>query len=160
MNTLVEVKDYLKENWKQGCLCPACTQNVKLYRRSLTSSMAYALILIYKHGSDYFHVEKYLKALDCPSSIRGDFPKLRFFGLIESREEIREDGSGRNGYYRITQKGIDFVNYQHHAPEAVYIFNNKVYPPETPVKEISIIEALKNKFNYSELMMKGDSLRA
>ena len=115
--------------------------------------MAYALILIYKKGTGmYFHVEDYLKGINCPSSIRGDFAKLRFFGLIEPMGDIREDGSPRNGYYKITQAGIDFVHYKHHVPEAVYMFDNKTWPPPKQVKSISILQALRKKFNYSELM--------
>ena len=151
METLTEAKEYIKANYQKGCVCPVCTQYVKLYRRSLTSSMCYALILIYKaRFGDFIHVEDYLKEKNCPSSIRGDFPKLHWFGLIESYKGTRSDGSSRNGYWKITTLGEKFVEGSGLVPAAVYLFNNRMY--RTDPKLISITAALGKKFNYSELM--------
>lgn len=150
METIAEAKEFLKQNLERGCECPCCTHHVKLYRRKLTSAMAYAIILISKHRTGYFHVEDYLKSLNCPSSIRGDFAKLRFFGLITGDAAERDDGSSRNGLYCITHQGIDFVEGRVSVEAAVYIFKNKVYrkDPQT----INIMSALGKKFNYKELM--------
>lgn len=153
-STIQQAKDYVKQHINEGVECPCCTQFVKMYRRKITSSMAYALILIANSGKrDYFHVEDYLKGENCPAAIRGDFPKLRYWGLIEAEESKREDGSKRNGYYKITQKGIDFVQCKIVVPEAMYIFKNKAYNrPMENDSYISIKQALRGKFNYTELM--------
>lgn len=151
--SLEEVKSHLKANFSEGCECPACGQNVKLYERKITSAMAYGLILLIKSNKvGYFHIEDYLKGEDCPSSIRGDMSKLRYFGLIERQDSVREDGSSRAGFYKVTDKGRMFANNQVTVPEHVNIYNNIVYGYSE--NHIGIERALGSKFNYNELMKK------
>lgn len=146
-----------KEDLKKGIICEHCGQFAKLYYRTITSAMAYALILMHKKGDeDYFHIENYLKEMNCPPAIRGDVPKLRFWGLIEPKVEDREDGSNRNGYYRITRQGIKFVNNQLTIPSHVKIYNNKFYGYESE-KFVGITDCLKKKFNYNKLMNHEES---
>ena len=157
MTTLTQARAELRENMEKGMDCPCCTQYVKLYKRSMTASMACALIYVYRyferHGyGEPLHVGQYLNALDLPGPVRstGDFAKLRFWGLVEYVEGTREDGSNRNGYFYLTQEGKAFVEGRLHVPRRVYIFNNKCYGKDTDT--ITIQDALKNKFNYTELM--------
>jgi len=155
--TVGEAKAYLRKNINEGSTCPCCQQNVKMYSRAITSAMAYAIILMHKKGDeDYFHIENYLKDMSCPPAIRGDVPKLRFWGLIEPKAEDREDGSNRNGYYRITRQGIKFVNNQLTIPSHVKIYNNKFYGYDSE-KFVSITDCLKKKFNYNKLMNHEES---
>lgn len=150
--TLESAKQYLRDNYEKGCRCPACGQNVKLYPRLLSSSMAYALILIDKHTRDgkFRHIENHFKELDIPSSIRGDFAKLVYWGLIEKYQQQREDGSNRNGYYRITEKGSDFVKGKISVVDRMFVYNQQIqgYGKD----EITIFDALRNKFDYNDLM--------
>lgn len=162
--TLEEAKQILKDNWNDGIKCPCCTQFVKLYKRKLTSSMAKALIMIYKYHSseqidrapfgrfgEFFHVENWLKLQDISSSIRGDFPKLRYWGLIEQKME--DNSKGRKpvpGFYRITPLGIQFVKNDAKVKKIAKLFNDTFFGLEG--EEIGIFDALKDKFSYEELM--------
>ena len=153
--TLEEAKKMLRENFDTGIECPCCGQFVKKYNRKITSAMAYGLILLYqynkKNPGEWVHVENYFKSLNIPSSIRGDISKLRYWHLIEKKSEIREDGSNRNGYYRIDNlNGISFVENRKRVSARAYIYNQRVYgfSPET----VTIAECLGKKFNYKELM--------
>lgn len=150
---LYKVRSYLRENFKDGSKCPACGQQVKLYPRKITSAMAYGLILLAQSDNyGFFHIEDYLKTQNCPSSIRGDIPKLRHFGLIEKQEGVKEDGNKRNGLYRVTERGRMFVKKQTTVQSHVNLYNNTVCGfSET---YIDIEDALTKKFNYSELMTK------
>ena len=115
--------------------------------------MAYGLIILVNSGNkNYFHIEDYLKRQNCDSAIRGDIVKLKYFGLIEPRVETREDGSDRNGYYKVTEKAISFVNRKIKVPKYFNIFNNKLmgYSEE----QVDIADALNNKFEYEKLMNK------
>lgn len=155
METIQQAKDYLRENWEDGVSCPCCNQTVKLYKRKLNSSMALGLIMIsQKHNgvntSNWFHLEDYFKDLPVHSTVRGDIPKLRHWGLIEAKQGIKEDGNKHVGLYRITEKGIQFVNNLIDVPEKAKLYNNRFYG--TDGKSISIRQALTNKFNYNELM--------
>lgn len=148
-HTVGDAKEYLRDHWEEGCHCPACGQHVKLYNRKITSAMAYGLVLIYNHvkrspgGSKPIHIEDFFKERDCPSSVRGDFAKLRWWGLIDRHEE-------RPGYYSLTPKGIFFVEGKVEAPRYCKIFNNTCYGFSN--EQTDIDKALGDSFSYEELM--------
>jgi hypothetical protein len=155
MQTLEELKKHIKKHWETGTDCPVCHQHVKLYKRKITSSMAYALYYIFqsshesiKSGGDgWVHVESMLKELSgCPSSIRGDFPKLRYWNLIEKKPGITNDGNPSNGYYRTTNLAMDFIKHGYKVFEYVKIYNNQFYGFDG--LQITFNTALTNKFNY------------
>ena len=156
--TISEAKASMRPLLRTGVVCPVCNQFVKQYSRSITSSMAYGLVLLNyraetKGVTNYEHIENLFKVInDLPSSVRGDIPKLRFWGLIEPRMDDKVDGNPNSGYYRITQQGKDFVNGKIKVLSHVLIYNNKMYgfPPEA--KEISIEQAIKNKFDYKSFI--------
>jgi hypothetical protein len=157
--SISQVKKELFDNYGKGQRCPCCEQFVKLYQRPITSAMAYALILIYKYfrqnpTEEWVHVEDYLKSLpNITSTIRGDFAKLSYWGLLERKPGKREDESPRNGFYKITQLGRDFVRRKIEVPRYAYLYNHdciKLSSEKTDIKK-----ALKEKFDYEKLML-GD----
>lgn len=157
MNSLEEAKEFLRENYEDGAECPCCGQFVKLYGRQVTSSMAYALILVYKYfekhpDEEWLHVKNYLNGLNVPVALKdgGDFAKLQLWGLVKQMEGEREDGSRRNGYYKITEAGKEFVKGIRTVPTKLYLYNGKVIDIDHTPSTIQM--ALKKKFNYEELM--------
>jgi hypothetical protein len=139
-----------EKDLSKGYICECCGQFVKAYTRKLNVSMALVLILMFRSGkTGYWHIEKWLKEIGKPE-LRADYHKLRFWGLIEAKSGEREDGSKRNGYYKITGRGIAFADGKITVQESVVIFNNKFRNFEG--EEIDIRMALRNKFNYDELM--------
>jgi len=155
--TLEEAKKWLRERFEDGAECPCCKQYVKLYKRKLNSSMAYALVAIYKYfnanpNDEWLHVPSYLSRIMSSATIRGgDWSKLRYWKLIEAQKAIRDDGSERVGNYRITDEGKKFVQGLIRVPKHVYLYNQQ------PVKRrdeetTSIQDALGQDFNYNELM--------
>lgn len=157
MQNLKEAKEFLRENWMEGdgVDCPCCSQRVKLYRRNITSSMAAGLIVLYKHKTEdpngWVHIPSLVKQNHL---LTGDFAKLKYWGLIVPKDEIRDDGSNRNGYYKITTDGRLFVEGRLQVEKYKFIFNKKVYDTGEVQELIDIHAALKNKFNYNELMQK------
>ena len=118
--------------------------------------MAYALILISKYfkenkEEEWLKVGSYLSDLEIPYAVKGgDFAKLKFWKLLERQIGERDDGSARNGYWKITQKGYDFISGKAKIPKFINLYNQKFYGYAGEL--IDIKEALGNKFNYSELM--------
>ena len=149
--TLEEAKAHLRKNYTQGVKCPCCDQFVKMYRRPITSAMAYALILFYKEsvrlggGFPWIHADNFFKGQDCPPSIRGDFPKLANWELIfkDPKEQ---------GIYRMTYFGEVFVKGLYKVESHKLIYNNKCYGAPDNHTLISIKDALKKKFDYEKLM--------
>lgn len=137
---------------RKGYVCDCCGSFCKEYVRRLQSSACLVLIYMVKYGktTGFVHVENFLKEIG-KSELRADYHKLRFWSLLEAKKELREDESSRNGYYKITGRGLAFVNNRISVPEHVIIFNNQSQGFEGQNKFIS--ELLGNKFSYSELML-------
>ena|SRR5210317_855841 len=152
METIKEAKDFLRRNWTAGAKCPCCQQNVKLYKRPLGSAQAAALIVtwkLHKKGKIWVHVQDDI-IVGAKINIKGDFAKCRFWGLIRSLEN--EDPTKKDsGWWQLTQKGIDFVKNQKRVYSHIYTYNQTFYGFEKS-KTISILDALKNKFDYSKLI--------
>lgn len=144
--TISDAKHLLKENYIQGIKCPCCDQFVKMYKRPITSAMAYALMLFYKvpRINEWIHADEFFKKQDCPASIKGDFPKLEHWGLIRK--------SSKDGFYMQTLAGEEFVRNKTHVPSHKLFYNNKCYGVPDDAKFISIKDALKKKFDYYKLM--------
>lgn len=155
MITIKDAKKFLRDNFKEGTKCPCCNQNVKQYKRIINSSMAWGLIVFYRKTihlrGQWVHFDDLIGKLDItPSSVRGDFPKLRHWGLIEKCVKDREDGSNRNGLYRMTRLGEKFVNNKVTVQKYAVTYNQVLRKLDGD--EVNITKCLKNKFSYRELM--------
>lgn len=143
-NTIEDAKNYLRQNFKEGVICPCCTQLVKLYSYKINSGMILVLISMYKSNKEWVHPLKDLKTNN------GDYAKLRFWGLLQSSSDEPEEDKKSSGFWKITDKGKKFVENSITIKEKAYLFNNKCYG--FTGEEINIVQALGNKFSYSELM--------
>jgi hypothetical protein len=159
-----EAKELLRNIADEGFVCPCCGQPAKVYRRTITSAMATGLILMYNKFRDrsfvdtpsWLHIESFFKDISgLPPSIRADIPKLRFWHLIEAKNEEKEDGNPCNGYYRLTDLGRAFVENRISVQKVIKIYNNRRIGQVTEKGTLTIKEALKNKFSYDNLM-KGE----
>lgn len=152
--TLAEAQEALKSHAADGAVCPCCRQLVKLYKREITSTMAYALILLHRHfekSPGWLHVPEYLtEMVKLGSTIRGgDFAKLRYWGLLEEMPE-KKDGTKKAGYYRMPEKGHQFAKGEVKVPKVVFLYNDNFlgFGPG----EVTIHECLGKEFNYEDLM--------
>lgn len=128
--------------------CPHCTQWVKLYRRSITSPMAEALIALFRLNRTtrrYYHITDIM-----PNRHPGDFAKLVYWGLIEEQPKAPNKDTRTSGYWRITEQGDDFVNRRVRVQKYVRVFDSRVYGFEGELADIA--ECLSNAFSYQELM--------
>lgn len=155
-DSLEEAKQFVQANLKRGTVCPCCGQHAKVYRRTINSTMARALMLIYQHlqkhpTPDWIHVSSFLVHAKGDSSIAGgDVVKLRFWGLLERAVGVRPDGSNRIGEYKLTDLGRRFVEGAATVPSYVLLFNQELLGISPDM--ISIQDALGQAFNYAELM--------
>lgn len=135
----------LQAKLPDGCRCPVCDQFAKTYKRKLNSGMALGLLVLYREsGFEYAHVERLIKPiLTAPPSIRGDFAKLRYWGLVEKHPE-------QAGHWRVTGKGRAFVRCEISVPKHVLIYNDECLGFGD--EETTIRGALGDRFDYAELM--------
>jgi len=133
----------------KGYKCSCCGQLVKRYFRKFNSNMALALIILYRNkDKGFIHLENTMKELGYKRC--GDASYLRHYRLIEKKEGNRDDGSPRNGMYKITGIGIMFVEGKSKVQSTFIISNNKHEGYEGD--DITIQDALGKKFDYTELM--------
>ena len=150
--TLAEAKAFLEANMEEGCKCPACGQNVKINKYSISDKTAKSLINLHKltlenPSQQYFHVER---DIEVPLSVGGSWARLRHFYLIEEKPKSEEDKGRTSGYWRITDYGRKFVNNQLPLKKYVHIFNKTV--KKYSGKKVTITDCLGQKFDYDELM--------
>lgn len=111
--------------------------------------MGVALLVLYKNRDKGFvHLESLL--IENGHKRCGDAAYLRWYKLIEPMKGKHENGSNRNGYYKITGLGIMFCENKMTVKANFEIFNNKV--EGFSGDEINIFQSLGKKFSYQELM--------
>lgn len=144
-----KLKKEMAKSKAEGCECPVCGQFVKVYNRSINSTMARQLIKAYReHGREWFHTRDVV--LD-GSAGAGDFAKLQLWALIEPQEhEKGQDGKRTSGMWRITETGESFIKGRIHRAKHISIYNNEIEGYSEA--RVYIKDALGNKFDYNKLM--------
>lgn len=133
----------------KGYKCYHCGSFVKEYTRSFNANMSLALICLYKHGKGKFvKVEDML--IEHGYKRCGDFSYCKYYGLIEPLKEKRQDGSSRNGFYRLTAYGCLFVEGKVKVVSKFKILHNACTGFEG--EEIDIKQALGKRFDFNILM--------
>lgn len=152
-----QLKLHKKINNGKSAKCPMCGQNCKIYRRKITSGMAYALC--------YMHIQRFTHPNGVELSVMlrnhsgfhnyiSDVPKLRFWGLIEP--VCDESGALIVGWWKITELGSKFVEMEFNVPKYVFIYNNDKMGASD--EKIDIMGALSDKFSYKQIF-KNTSLQ-
>ena len=159
--TLDAARQWLQERLPDGTKCPCCDQHAQIYRRTITSSMAYCMVLIARYYdapvTPWLHVASFLAGQDrlsgrTKAAIRGDFAKLTYWHLLEEQPRKRADGSDRAGYYRITSQGSLFVDGGMIVPRIAVVYNGECLRLDDADGYISLKDALGEKFNLGKLM--------
>lgn len=122
--------------------------------------MAVVLIHVYRYFSvadGWLHLPDFCKENKIGRS--NDSALLRHWGLIEPKVGDRDDGSWRNGHYRLTVKGMNFVEGTITIPKYAYLYNQTLYGlsdgDRYPKVDTTIKGSLSKKFDYGELMNGG-----
>lgn len=135
---------------KEKCEC--CGHVSIEYHRSYNSNMALALIILFNENTQkYVHLENLILSKGYKRC--GDFSYLVHYRHIEKMEGKRQDGSVKNGMYRITSGGILFVEGISKVYKTFIMKDGKLRGFEGEM--ITIQEALANKFDFNTLMGKN-----
>ena len=158
LTTLAEAREVFFRNAEEdGSDCPCCDRYGKIYKRKLHSAMAAVLVLLYRHrGLGFVHVHKLNAMRGGRLDSRGDFAKLRHWGLIEESATTQKQSAydidkKRQGLWRITESGEAFVEGRIRVYERILIYNTECLGV-AGVETVDIHEALGSHFSYAELM--------
>jgi hypothetical protein len=138
-------KDVVREGARN---CGECGRMMKVYQRRLSAPMAKGLIKLHflhrRHPDEKgFHISEIFRD-------RGDFAKLRFWGLIQELPNT-ETTKKSSGVWRITTEGKLFVTQNVWVPLYVTLrWGNEHVGFAGP--RVKINETLGKKFDYEELM--------
>jgi len=131
-----------------GAICPLCRQHAQVYKWSLYSTAAHALILFLRLGARKTPIHT-SRIKDLGHRGQGDINRLRLWGFAVE-ERVRRPDDGRAGFWWITSKGEDFAQMRMTVPKHVWVYATRVLRHEGD--PITIEDALGTKFNYRELM--------
>lgn len=155
-STVREVRQFLFENREEGTVCPCCDRIAKEYHYTIGHGQAQAVITLYKltrmlkPEDGYIHVHnefaRYFK-LNCNTL---SYHRLQYWELIEPMHTNDNPDKRTSGMWKITRKGIEFVEGRTTVPSEITVYGGK----RTALfgDPISIKVALKQKFSYQTLM--------
>lgn len=149
--SLGEARKWLRANMGEGLRCPCCDQFAKLYERKLIATASRPIIALYREaGMDYAHLPTIMRYRLPDISHQGGYANMSaHWGLIEEDGRSREDG-GRAGWWRVTEKGRDWIFERSRVPAYALIYDNLCLGFKGP--DISIRESLGERFDYEEAM--------
>jgi len=133
--------------------CPHCHQPTNVYRRPISAIVARTLIKLYyldqrDPEKPWHHIKELYRD-------RGDWAKLKFFGLIEeaANDNVKKKTSG---LWKITEAGRNFVLGKIHLPKyALVRWNSELIGFAGNAVTIRICVEAKNQFSYDKLMNEG-----
>ncbi|MHC4711986.1 MAG: hypothetical protein ACYTAN_01770 [Planctomycetota bacterium] len=140
---LREVKrEFFATVGREPTRCPCCQRAARIYTRALTSEMAVFLVRLavrFRRERRFYHTREVLA--DPGGKASTDACYLVHFGLVEQDE--------RQGWYRPTPRGLDFVDGRELPPRAVTLFDNHVRDFAT--ERVDIKAALGTGFDLDEV---------
>jgi hypothetical protein len=143
---LGDVKDWLRDRVDGGAKCPCCTQLAKVYRRHINGEMVRALAALYVRRYDNHNGYVHLPTIH---PTRADSAKLVYWNLIEEEPVYRSD-NGRAGWWRITSKGMEWLQGGSFVQKYARIYDGKLLGLEGGPWYVH--DAVKDKFDLRELM--------
>lgn len=148
---LSEVVAWVNANVKEGCVCPLTGRTIKMWTQKLDKNMAASLLRLYKVAPSgrYVHYPTELAHLTPKGQDNHKISQLKWWYLVEEELTLRPDG-GRAGHWRITQMGREFCQREIEVPCRALTWRGEVQDWEG--KEINILDALGESFNYWELI--------
>ncbi|NIQ80609.1 MAG: hypothetical protein GTN93_21455 [Anaerolineae bacterium] len=130
--------------------CPECGRLLKVYRRKITTAMAYSLTKLHKiqklKPDQFTHIMKF-------DAVRGDFAKLKFWKIIEEGEGNGSIDTKSSGMWRITQYGLSFIMNNEEVPKYCLLkWGSEMIGFAGPALKMKDFLEHGNKFSYAKLM--------
>ena len=120
-DTLVEARRVVRANREDGIECPCCGRYVRVHKRKMNSSMTRALIWLVLYWA------KHQDWVDVPTVAPSWLLRTKqlsiceWWGLIERMDKDPDDTARKHsGYWRPTQRGVDFVYGRVSIPSHVF----------------------------------------
>jgi len=149
-------REYVHQHAKAGLDCPCCGTRMKIYKRRLNDGMARALTAIAELSKEHADVDGWLpvgkKSEIMPASValqlhHWEYPKLKFFGLLES---MPAPAANKDGLWRVTPHGVAFLAGK--VPARAYVRELKGKVMRISKRRVYLSDVLKTPFDFDDLM--------
>jgi hypothetical protein len=117
----------------------------------MSATAARTLIVLWRNaGTAYTELGPILRVEAPGLAGRGESTHGHWFKLLEQPAERREDGAKGNGVWRVTERGVAWIERRITVPKYAVIYADRLlgYRGE----RVSITECLGKRFDYTELM--------
>lgn len=136
----------------EGGRCPCCGRWGKVYRRPLNARMAAAMIWLSQNGglTDWVHLPT-----KAPRWITRSYQtaNLRWWGLLERKPNDPEvSDTSTSGLWRLTQKGIDWINGRTTVPKFLWTYDDAVVREDEPLITVQECLTIRSSFSYTDMM--------
>jgi hypothetical protein len=150
---VAQLRQRIAKEREDGCVCPICDQNCKVYKRKLNSGMAACLCWLvreFTRTGESVHVN-----VDAPRYVlrSNETSRMVWWGLVESMPS-KDPSRKSSGVWRPTELGIAFARGEVTVARHAHLYNNQLH--RFSDEQTTIREALGDHFNYEELMS-GDA---
>ena len=142
--TVREAREYVKERIEEGVSCPCCGSWNRVYSRRLNRAKVRELREIFAFADDQGMLYDYVNIPASGVSLRNrEYPKLRFWGLLEPRDPDVGSGEG-TGWWRVTPQGVAFVRGTLSLPNKVLEYRSRVLRVAEDAVTVDIHEAFRD----------------
>lgn len=148
--TIGQARMWLFSQRSKGTNCPCCSRVIKLYPRQINGSMAAGLMIINRALQNSGDVWVFLPKLIPNVTVNSQLGYLKHWDLIHKRPGDRKDGSNRNGWWGITERGRAYAEGTLTLPHYALIYLNRLEGYRG--QEHGISKALGVKYNHREMM--------
>lgn len=148
---LGDARELLRGMSGDGERCPCCTQFVKVYERTINSTMACGLVAVWARARrEFAHVPSLLEDAGLAAKMGGQFAKLRYWGLIEEKPDDERADGGHAGYWRVTALGELWIRGETEIQKIARIFDGRCLGLKGDL--ITLSQALREPFDLNAVM--------
>lgn len=145
--SLQAAQELLADGLEDGRSCPCCGQFSRIYVRKMHATIARGLIRLvrtWERRPGWVHVR------ELGLTAWGDFAKLMHWGMTIQKEKEKGDKSRTSGLWQPAQKGVRVVHNQEKFWSHIMLYDGRFLG--FAGEQITIIDALGEKFDYEEVM--------
>lgn len=148
-------KSFLDDLIARGDMeCPCCKRKARVSPLKVHSTLAEMLCKLYRASIRINGVaDSYVHLTQFPASKTTsgrDFSIVHHWGIAEPMKASPDENKRSSGMWRLTQKGVEFVNGRLAIPRNAFVFDNRVV--DYSQENVTIHTALGDDFDWFELI--------
>lgn len=158
--TLREARDALRAVIRKGARCPCCRRWARVNPYTIGHTATRALIVLVRLFEKH---QRWIRSKEIAAFIAGvpvekllactgdGLTKLSHWELVEAKPNTDDETKRDSGFWRPTQKAVEFVYGRIRLPRWAEVYDNRLLRLNA-TETVSVTDTLGTTFNYAELM--------